>query len=155
MSFTNPFLIDTNGDGALLSLNHAYRERFPDLPPPLHLGSGDEAAAALSEAALHALRDGGMELHRGKLVPCFEVPARVDDILAAIARACWPVEAPSEYGFYANVNPQVDHPRWSQATERRLGEDGIFAKKRPTLMFNGYESQVGQLYAGMDLKKFY
>jgi sulfoxide reductase catalytic subunit YedY len=62
---------------------------------------------------------------------------------------------PQEYGFYSNVNPQVDHPRWSQATERRIGEDGLFAKKRKTLMFNGYEAQVGQLYAGMDLKKFY
>ena len=61
----------------------------------------------------------------------------------------------SEYGFYSNVNPNVDHPRWSQATERRIGEDGLFAKKRQTLMFNGYEDQVGQLYAGMDLKKFY
>ena len=67
----------------------------------------------------------------------------------------WETAAPSEYGFYSNVNPQVDHPRWSQATERRIGEDGLFAKKRPTLMFNGYEAQVGQLYAGMDLKKFY
>jgi sulfoxide reductase catalytic subunit YedY len=67
----------------------------------------------------------------------------------------WETAAPSEYGFYSNVNPKVDHPRWSQATERRIGEDGIFAKKRPTLMFNGYEAQVGQLYAGMDLKKFY
>ena len=56
-------------------------------------------------------------------------------------------------GFYSNVNPEVDHPRWSQATERRIGEDGLFAKKRKTLMFNGYEAQVGQLYAGMDLKK--
>ena len=61
----------------------------------------------------------------------------------------------SEYGFYSNVNPKVDHPRWSQATERRIGEDGCFAKKRPTLMFNGYEAQVGQLYAGMDLAKNY
>jgi sulfoxide reductase catalytic subunit YedY len=60
-----------------------------------------------------------------------------------------------EYGFYSNVNPQVDHPRWSQATERRIGEDGLFTKKRPTLMFNGYEAQVGQLYAGMDLKSNY
>jgi methionine sulfoxide reductase catalytic subunit len=67
----------------------------------------------------------------------------------------WNVSAPQEYGFYSNVNPQVDHPRWSQATERRIGEDGLFAKKRPTLMFNGYEAQVGQLYAGMDLKRFY
>ncbi len=67
----------------------------------------------------------------------------------------WEAAAPAEYGFYSNVNPQVDHPRWSQANERRIGEDGLFAKKRATLMFNGYEPQVGQLYAGMDLKKFY
>ena len=67
----------------------------------------------------------------------------------------WSRAAANEYGFYSNVNPQVDHPRWSQATERRIGEDGLFAKKRQTLMFNGYEQQVGQLYAGMDLRKFY
>ncbi len=67
----------------------------------------------------------------------------------------WNKAAKNEYGFYSNVNPTVDHPRWSQATERRIAEDGLFAKKRPTLMFNGYEAQVGQLYAGMDLKKFY
>jgi sulfoxide reductase catalytic subunit YedY len=65
----------------------------------------------------------------------------------------WNKAAANEYGFYSNVNPNVDHPRWSQATERRIGEDGLFAKKRKTLMFNGYEPQVGQLYAGMDLKK--
>lgn len=67
----------------------------------------------------------------------------------------WEKSAPQEYGFYSNVNPLVDHPRWSQATERRIGEDGLLAKKRKTLMFNGYEAQVGQLYAGMDLKKFF
>jgi len=67
----------------------------------------------------------------------------------------WNVSAANEYGFYSNVNPNVDHPRWSQSTERRIGEDGLLAKKRKTLMFNGYEAQVGQLYAGMDLKKFY
>ena len=67
----------------------------------------------------------------------------------------WNKAAANEYGFYSNVNPSVDHPRWSQATERRIGEDGLFTKKRKTLMFNGYEAQVGQLYAGMDLKKFY
>jgi sulfoxide reductase catalytic subunit YedY len=67
----------------------------------------------------------------------------------------WEQAAANEYGFYSNVNPKVDHPRWSQATERRIGEDGLFVKKRPTLMFNGYESQVGPLYAGMDLAKFY
>ena len=70
-------------------------------------------------------------------------------------RTAWVRAAAQEYGFYSNVNPGVDHPRWSQATERRIGEDGLFQKKRPTLMFNGYEAQVGQLYAGMDLKKFY
>jgi sulfoxide reductase catalytic subunit YedY len=61
----------------------------------------------------------------------------------------WQIQSPSEYGFYANVNPQVDHPRWSQATERRIGE----FLKRKTLMFNGYADQVASLYAGMDLRK--
>jgi sulfoxide reductase catalytic subunit YedY len=70
-------------------------------------------------------------------------------------RTAWNKAAAQEYGFYSNVNPTVDHPRWSQATERRIGEDGLFAKKRQTLMFNGYEAQVGHLYAGMDLKKFF
>ncbi len=70
-------------------------------------------------------------------------------------QTAWVVAAAHEYGFYSNVNPKVDHPRWSQATERRIGEDGLFQRKRPTLMFNGYEAQVGQMYAGMDLKKFY
>jgi sulfoxide reductase catalytic subunit YedY len=67
----------------------------------------------------------------------------------------WNKAAANEYGFYSNVNPNVDHPRWSQGTERRIGEGGLFAKKNKTLLFNGYEAQVGQLYAGMDLKKFY
>jgi sulfoxide reductase catalytic subunit YedY len=70
-------------------------------------------------------------------------------------KTAWSKAAPQEYGFYSNVNPTVDHPRWSQASERRIGEDGLFAKKRKTLMFNGYEAQVGQLYAGMDLKKLF
>jgi len=66
-------------------------------------------------------------------------------------RTSWTAAAPGEYGFYANVNPTVDHPRWSQATERRLGEP----QDRRTLMFNGYADQVGALYAGMDLRRFY
>ena len=70
-------------------------------------------------------------------------------------KTAWVKAAASEYGFYSNVNPKVDHPRWSQATERRIGEDGVFNKKRPTLMFNGYEAQVGPLYAGMDLAKLF
>jgi len=70
-------------------------------------------------------------------------------------KTAWNKAAANEYGFYSNVNPNVDHPRWSQATERRIGEDGLFAKKRKTLVFNGYEAQVGQLYAGLDLKKNY
>ena len=73
----------------------------------------------------------------------------------AMPKTAWNKAAANEYGFYSNVNPNVDHPRWSQATERRIGEDGLFAKRRKTLMFNGYEAQVGQLYAGMDLKKNY
>ena len=59
-------------------------------------------------------------------------------------RTAWNKAAANEYGFYSNVNPDVDHPRWSQATERRIGEDGLFAKKRKTLLFNGYEAQAGR-----------
>jgi sulfoxide reductase catalytic subunit YedY len=70
-------------------------------------------------------------------------------------RTSWESAAPHEYGFYSNVNPKVDHPRWSQANERRIGEDGLFQRKRATLMLNGYEPYVGRLYAGMDLGKFY
>ncbi len=69
-------------------------------------------------------------------------------------RNSWNLIQPREYGFYANVNPEVDHPRWSQGSERRVGEDGFFAKKRKTLMFNGY-ADVAPLYAGMDLKKYF
>lgn len=64
--------------------------------------------------------------------------------------ATWNLLQPDEYGFYANVNPEVDHPRWSQASHRMIG-DGLFSKKQPTLMFNGYADQVASLYAGMDL----
>jgi methionine sulfoxide reductase catalytic subunit len=64
-------------------------------------------------------------------------------------RTAWNDAAPDEYGFYANVNPGVDHPRWSQAKERRIGE----FRRRPTLLFNGYADQVSRLYAGMDLRK--
>jgi methionine sulfoxide reductase catalytic subunit len=67
----------------------------------------------------------------------------------------WNRAAPSEYGFFSNVNPEVDHPRWTQATERRIGEDGFLQKKRPTLMFNGYAEQVASMYSGMDLKRFF
>ena len=69
----------------------------------------------------------------------------------------WNLLAPQEYGFYANVNPAVDHPRWSQATERRITGGGFFAndERRPTLPFNGYAEEVASLYAGMDLAKFY
>jgi sulfoxide reductase catalytic subunit YedY len=63
----------------------------------------------------------------------------------------WNLQASGEYGFYANVNPGVDHPRWSQATENRLGE----LRRRPTVLFNGYGDQVASLYKDMDLKKYY
>jgi sulfoxide reductase catalytic subunit YedY len=68
----------------------------------------------------------------------------------------WSKQNPSEYGFYSNVNPEVDHPRWSQKTERRIGEgSGLFARRRPTLPFNGYAEQVASLYGGMDLKVYF
>jgi len=69
-------------------------------------------------------------------------------------RTTWKALQPREYGFYANVNPTVDHPRWSQATERHIGA-GLLAGREPTLMFNGYEAEVAALYAGMDLRKNY
>jgi sulfoxide reductase catalytic subunit YedY len=63
----------------------------------------------------------------------------------------WNLAAPDEYGFYSNVNPEVSHPRWSQARERRIGEFGL----RDTLIFNGYGDQVAHLYDGMDLRRYY
>lgn len=71
------------------------------------------------------------------------------NLVAEMPTSLWMASAPNEYGFYANVNPDVPHPRWSQATERRIGE----LRRRPTLLFNGYEEQVAHLYEGMDLKK--
>ncbi len=69
-------------------------------------------------------------------------------------RKSWNMLLPHEYGFYSNVNPEVDHPSWSQASERPIG-GGLFAKRKPTLMYNGYEHQVARLYKGMDLGKNY
>jgi sulfoxide reductase catalytic subunit YedY len=69
-------------------------------------------------------------------------------------RTAWNIAAPNEYGFYANVNPQVDHPRWSQATERRLG-GSLFGQRRETLMFNGYANEVASLYKGIDLRRYF
>jgi sulfoxide reductase catalytic subunit YedY len=69
----------------------------------------------------------------------------------AMPATSWAVSAPREYGFFANVNPEVDHPRWSQARERRLGE----FRRRPTLAFNGYGEQVADLYAGLDLRRWF
>ena len=67
----------------------------------------------------------------------------------------WNKANANEYGFYSNVNPNVSHPRWSQASERVIGGKGGFNERRNTEMYNGYEKQVGALYAGMDLKKNY
>lgn len=71
--------------------------------------------------------------------------------METMPKTAWNLAAPNEYGFYANVNPNVSHPRWSQKTERRLGE--FF--RRPTLMFNGYADQVGSLYSNLDLRTNY
>jgi sulfoxide reductase catalytic subunit YedY len=69
-------------------------------------------------------------------------------------RNSWNIANASEYGFYANVNPKVDHPRWSQASERRIGAP-IFSARRPTLPFNGYADEVASLYQGMDLRRYF
>ena len=74
------------------------------------------------------------------------------EFVAEQPKTLWNELAPGEYGFYANVNPEVDHPRWSQASERIIG-GGFFAGKQPTLKFNGYDKQVAALYAGLDLRK--
>lgn len=73
------------------------------------------------------------------------------DLVKEMPESLWMESAPNEYGFFANVNPEVDHPRWSQATERRIGE----FSRRPSLKFNGYEEEVGSLYEGMDLAKYF
>jgi sulfoxide reductase catalytic subunit YedY len=73
------------------------------------------------------------------------------DLVAEMPTTFWMAQSPNEYGFYANVNPNVSHPRWSQATERRIGESG----RRKTLMFNGYEEEVAHLYEGMDLSVWF
>ena len=76
---------------------------------------------------------------------------RADPLTAEQPKTSWEKAASQEYGFYSNVNPEVSHPRWSQATERRIGE----FRRRKTLMFNGYADQVASLYTGLDLKKNY
>ncbi|MBS0849561.1 protein-methionine-sulfoxide reductase catalytic subunit MsrP [Citrobacter sp. JGM124] len=75
-------------------------------------------------------------------------------LVSELPPTTWNMAAPNEYGFYANVNPHVDHPRWSQASERVIGSGGILdVKRQPTLLFNGYASQVASLYRGMNLKE--
>jgi sulfoxide reductase catalytic subunit YedY len=69
-------------------------------------------------------------------------------------RTSWALSAPGEYGFYANVNPAVDHPRWSQKSERRIGSTSFLARQ-PTLAFNGYADEVAGLYRGMDLERYF
>ncbi len=72
----------------------------------------------------------------------------------AMPETTWSLLQPDEYGFYANVNPEVDHPRWSQRRERAIG-GGLFSSRRPTLPFNGYAAEVADLYRGMDLSRHY
>ncbi|MBS1138366.1 MAG: mononuclear molybdenum enzyme YedY [Proteobacteria bacterium] len=83
--------------------------------------------------------------------PCTRSPSSPSAFTATQPETVWHRAQPEEYGFYANVNPDVSHPRWSQSSERRIGD--FF--KRKTLPFNGYAEQVAQLYAGMDLGKYY
>ena len=119
------------------------------------------------DEALHSLTLLGTGLYGQPLLPQNGAPLRLVvpwkygfksiksivriDLLEEPPATLWNLIAPHEYGFYANVNPEVDHPRWSQASERRIGEGG----RRETLMFNGYAEQVAGLYAGMDLQANY
>ena len=80
------------------------------------------------------------------------MPSKICILQAEQPVTSWTRAAPNEYGFYANVNPNVPHPRWSQATERVIGS-GLFAARAPTLMFNGYAEDVAKLYKGMDLRR--
>ena len=75
-------------------------------------------------------------------------------LVEKMPKTSWMKAGPTEYGFYANVNPKVDHPRWTQATEREIGK-GLFAPMVKTKMFNGYEKEVGYMYKNMDLKKYF
>ncbi len=75
-------------------------------------------------------------------------------LVEEVPETSWNLSNAREYGFFSNVNPLVDHPRWSQATERRIG-GGLFARRQETLMFNGYEAEVASLYNGMDLAENY
>jgi sulfoxide reductase catalytic subunit YedY len=77
------------------------------------------------------------------------------EFVAKQPRNTWNIMAPDEYGFFANVNPEVDHPRWSQASERGIGAGGVFGSRQRTLMFNGYAAQVAAMYKGMNLGKYY
>lgn len=79
------------------------------------------------------------------------------EFVEVMPRTTWNIAAPREYGFYSNVNPDVDHPRWSQRTERRIAGDGLnlFGNRIGTRPFNGYADQVASLYAGMDLRKYF
>ncbi len=76
-------------------------------------------------------------------------------LVEEVPQTTWSLQNSNEYGFYSNVNPEVDHPRWTQKTERRIGEGGLFAKRHPTLPFNGYGDEVASLYGGMDLHKYF
>jgi len=76
------------------------------------------------------------------------------DFVETAPTSSWMQAAPNEYGFFANVNPTVNHPRWSQASERRIGS-GLFAARVPTLSFNGYADEVASLYQGLDLRKYF
>ncbi len=101
----------------------------------------DEAEVVISVPLAHEPQDVAAEA----------IVDRGIELVAEQPATLWSSVAPNEYGFYSNVNPDRSHPRWSQASERRIGELG----RRPTLMFNGYADQVAQLYEGMDLRENY
>ena len=133
----------------------------PRLALSRRLAHGRSHASA-DDAVLRPVRRGAAEPERRAAAHRDSLEVRLQEHQVAGARrsSCttqpetsWNTAAPNEYGFYSNVNPNVDHPRWSQKTERRLGGSIFSTARQPTLMFNGYGDQVASLYTGMDLRK--
>jgi sulfoxide reductase catalytic subunit YedY len=144
----------------LMDKNRMRNEGNPYFPWPYQEGLRlDEAmnelvllATGLYGGELPAQNGGGLRLVVPWKYGFKSIKAVVKvELVEKMPNTFWSTVAPREYGFYANVNPNVNHPRWSQSTERRIGE----LKRRETLMFNGYAEQVAHLYNGMDLKYFY
>ncbi|NLG96364.1 MAG: protein-methionine-sulfoxide reductase catalytic subunit MsrP [Chloroflexi bacterium] len=158
--------VEPTGDAKYVAFQTVYNEEFmPGLSMPFYpwpYTEGLRMDEAMNDLALLVTGMYGKELLPQNGAPLrLAVPWKYGfksiksivriDLVEEQPKTLWSTVAPNEYGFYANVNPDVPHPRWSQATERRIGELG----RRRTLLFNGYQDQVASLYEGMDLRQYY